>query len=98
MPPDEFWHDDYNEAYREAYKIRKQERNWEMWLQGLYFYHAVSIALSNAFGKSSTAKYMEKPLDIFPTEEEESEERLEAEAKELERRLNAFAERFNGRK
>lgn len=96
MPADEYWHGDgeLTAAYREAYKLRKEERNWELWLQGLYIYHAVSIALNNAFNKGQKLDYMERPLDIFPPTEEELEERQEEEARKLEKTLNAFAERF----
>lgn len=37
---------------------------------------------------------MEEPIKVFPPTKEEREEQLENEAKELERRLNAFAARF----
>ena len=97
MTPEDYWHasPEVTSAYREAYKTRKEERNWEMWLQGLYIYHAVSIALNNAFNKDKKLEYMDRPLDIFPPSEEEIRERQEEEAKRLERTLNAFAERFN---
>jgi len=100
MPPNEYWHGspELTQAYREAFKVRKEERNWELWLQGLYFCHAVSVALSNAFEKNSKAEYMSEPLNIFPpTEptEEEIEEQQRQEAEELFRRLSAFEKRFN---
>lgn len=97
MTPEDYWHGDpkVTAAYREAYKIRKEERNWEMWLQGLYNYHAFSIALNNAFNKDKKLEYMDRPLDIFPPDEEELEERAKEEAAKLEKTLNAFAERFN---
>lgn len=98
MSPEDFWHGDYGEAYRESYKIRKEELNWGYWLQGLYFYNAINVALSNAFSKNSHEKYPDKPYEIFPPNEEEIKRKQEAEAKELERRLTAWAERVNGRK
>lgn len=87
------------QAYRKAYKIRKEERNWELWLQGLYFCHALNVALSNAFDKNARAEYMSEPLVLFPEEptEEELEEKSREEAIKLKRRLDAFAEKFNGR-
>ena len=100
MSAEEYWHGtpELTKAYAEAYKIRKEERNWELWLQGLYFKHALDIALSNAFDKNSKAKYMDKPLDLHlsePTEEEqEAEEQKKAE--DLARRLTAWEKRFNG--
>lgn len=85
------------QAYRKAYKIRKEEKNWELWLQGLYFKHALNVALSNAFDKNANLEYMSEPLKIFPPTKEELEERSRREAVELKRRLDAFAERFNGK-
>ncbi len=98
MSPEDYWHSNYASAYKEAYKIRKEERNWELWLQGLYFYHAIAIALNNAFGKGQKLEYMNEPLRIFPMTEEEEREKEEQQAREIERRLNAFAQRFNERK
>lgn len=96
MSADEYWHGspELMQAYRLAYKIRKQERNWELWLQGLYFCHALDVALSNGFG-GSKARYMDKPLEIFPPTEEELEERRRKELVALKRKLDSFAERFN---
>ena len=99
MSAEEYWHGDPElmQAYRKAYRIRKEERNWELWLQGLYFCHALNVALSNAFDDKAKAEYMSEPLKIFPPTEEELEEKSRKEAIELKRRLDAFAERFNGR-
>ena len=99
MSADEYWHGEPElmQAYRKAYKIRKEEKNWELWLQGLYFCHALNVALSDAFDKNARAEYMSKPLDIFPPTKEELEEKSRQEAIALKRRLDAFAERFNGR-
>lgn len=99
MTADEYWHGspELTQAYRKAYKIRKEEKNWELWLQGLYFTHALNVALSNAFDKNSKEEYMNQPIKIFPPTREELEEKSRQEAIELKRRLDAFAERFNGK-
>lgn len=100
MSPEEYWHGspELTQAYRAAYKIRKEERNWEMWLQGLYNYYAVCVALSNTFDKHSKAKYMASPFKIFPPTQKEIEEQMEKEAELLVKKLNAFAENFNNGK
>ena len=100
MTPDEYWHGspELTQAYRAAYRVRKEERNWEMWLQGLYFKHALDVALSHILDKNSKAEYMKEPIKIFPPTEKEIQEQQEKEAEELARRLTAFAERFNGRR
>ena len=101
MSAEEYWHGspELMQAYRKAYKLRKEEKNWEFWLQGLYFTHSLNVALSNAFDKSAKAEYMDKPLELglFKPTQEELEERSRKEAIALKRRLDAFAERFNGR-
>lgn len=95
MTYEEYWHGEpeLTQAYILADKIRREQRNYEFWLQGLYIYHALCVALSNTLG-GSKEQYMDKPLDIFPPTEEEIERRQEEEAKELERRLNQFAAMF----
>lgn len=66
-------------------------------MQGLYFCHALNVALSNALDKNSKAEYMSEPLKIFPPTEEEIQEQQEKEAELLYKKLNAFAEKFNGK-
>ena len=96
MTPDEYWHGspELTQAYRAAYKIRREEENWKCWLQGLYFYHALNVALSNVLGGNE--EYTAKPFKIFPPTKEEIEEQNEKEAEALYKTLTAFAERFNG--
>ena len=64
--PELFW------AYRFSYitKLKRQseEKNYDAWLQGLYFYEGVSIALSNGFGKSHL-KYPERPYGVEEKED-----------------------------
>ena len=56
--PELFW------AYRFSYinKIKRESEinNYNAWLQGLYFFEGVSIALANSFGKSNL-KYPSEP-------------------------------------
>lgn len=35
-----------------------------MWLQGAYFYDAVSKALANSFSKNKKYNYVDKPFDL----------------------------------
>ena len=53
MTAGQFWDEDpwLAEAYREAAEYQAQRKSWEMWLQGVYFFNAVSTALGNAFRK-----------------------------------------------
>lgn len=88
MTPDEYWHGPPGlaKAYREAYKIRANERNEELWRQGLYIYDAVSVAIHNNInlsGKNRERKtYMSEPLRIFAMTEEEKKQEQETARKE----------------
>lgn len=59
--PDLFW------AYRFSYLSKKEReqdlKNTNMWLQGMYIYEAVSVALSNAFSKKKIS-YREMPYNL----------------------------------
>ncbi len=70
MSYDLFWNEDccLVKFYRQAYKIRQRERNYECWLQGAYFYSAladVAPAL-HPFAKKGTKirPYLSEPLDL----------------------------------
>lgn len=59
--PELFW------AYRFSYinkkKQEQEEINTHCWLQGAYFYEAISVALSNAFSKKKI-EYRNQPYDF----------------------------------
>ena len=81
MSYEQFW---YGEprlviAYEKANRLRIQQRNEEMWLQGLYVYNAFGTVMSNAFkDKGGTpSKYLEKPIEIFPQKRDTEEEIIE---------------------
>ncbi len=80
MSVKEFWEDDPNLfwAYRFSYyeKIKKEQEmfNCNAWLQGAYFYEAISIALSNGFGKGHL-KYPDKPFGLMENIEQTEEQK-----------------------
>ena len=79
--------------YRRAYEMGIEKRNQELWLQGLYNFHAISTALSNIHldGKNHKPnKYIEKPLDLFEKTEEEKKENVAAAKQTVIDRLNAL--------
>lgn len=77
MTEQQFWHGDpwLAKYYRKAHDLKRQERNQELWMQGLYIYDALAVVLGNAFGKKGgkKLKYLEKPIDITEKTEEEKE-------------------------
>ena len=82
----EYWTGDPSlvRYYRKAYEIRQEEINNNAWLQGLYFYDAVSCALHNSMrGFSKTRppiqEYTKKPYDFKNREKTDAEKAKEVE-------------------
>ena len=77
MTTEEYWHGDPTlvKWYRKAHDLKREQKNQELWMQGLYIYNAFGAVLANAFGKkgSKKAKYIEKPIDITTKSEEEQQ-------------------------
>lgn len=70
MTAKEFWEDDpslfwsYRISYINRKKTEQQIQNQMMWIQGAYFFDAVSKAIANSFSKKGNYKYLEKPFDF----------------------------------
>lgn len=99
MSVKEFWEDDpdlfwaYRFSYLERKKRERDFQNEQAWLQGAYFFEAVSVALSNAFSKEKHS-YREKPYNLYEQEETPKqtkintlEEQIKARAKQIEKML-----------
>ena len=87
MTYDQFWHGDMWMAasYRKAYVARRKAENERDWLQGAYFYNAVTTALANAFRKKGAKQidYLNEPFPIFPLTPEEKAAKQAREEKVL---------------
>jgi hypothetical protein len=59
--PELFWA--YRFSYINKLKRENEEKNYIAWLQGLYFFEGVSIALANSFGKANL-KYPTEPYGM----------------------------------
>ena len=86
MTYDEFWHAEPERylAYVEANNLNIKRRNEELWLQGLYIYHAFGVVMHNAFkAKSAKAQeYMKEPLPLIEkSEQEQEQEKIKAQEK-----------------
>lgn len=95
----QFWEQDpwLAAAYREANDLARQRRSEEMWMQGLYNFHAFSTALSNLnFGKKRRKpnQYMEEPIRITPLTEAEKEARAERERQKVIAYFNNFEKQW----
>ena len=102
MTYDEFWKGNPKMviAYRKAHELDIKRRNEEMWLQGLYNFHAFSTALSNLHfdGKHHKPnKYIEKPIDLFEKTEDEKQNEAEIARQKVIDSLNRFKEQFDKR-
>ena len=75
--------------------MRRQAKSNDEWMQGLYIYHGINVALGNALSKKGSAKlqYMDEPIRVIPLTEWEKQEKAEAERKKLTRYLNKMAEK-----
>lgn len=87
--------------YRQAEKINIENRNTFEWLQGKYFFDALCVALSNfssgLAGKTSKAKYPDKPQRITPLTEEEERAEKEKKLEAYKAELLAWQTAFNAR-
>lgn len=79
-------------AYRKAHRLKREMENEQAWLQGMYFYDAVAVSLSNAFRAKGGKKlnYMERPFDIFPLTEKEKKRREKAEYAKMQQAMEAM--------
>lgn len=87
MSLDEYWYGPVDLAiyYRKAFYLKRDNKNAELWLQGMYFYDAIGKALANAFlekGKTPY-QYMKEPIPL--TAEEAKRQKEEAEKERMER-------------
>ena len=82
-------------AYREAYKLRRKLENEQAWLQGMYFFNAVSVAVGNAMAKKGAKRltYLERPIDIFPLTEREKKQREQEEYLKMQKALEAMVQK-----
>lgn len=69
MSSKEFWEDDpqlywaYQTFYLKQQEINFERDNQYMWLQGMYIYEGISVALNNAFQKVKKS-YSDQPYDL----------------------------------
>lgn len=102
MTYEQFWYGDPMAArdYRRAYIERRRAENKRDWLQGAYFYNAVSTALANAFRKqgSKPHDYLEEPFPIFAPTEAEMAEKNRKEKEKIEAVYKSMIKQQKARK
>ena len=82
----EYWEGDpiLTQYYRKAYQIKQEETNFNAWLQGMYFYDAMSTALYNALRGMGKTKppakdYAKQPYEFKNKVKTEAEKAKEIE-------------------
>lgn len=105
MPYNEFWYGDCSltKCYREAEKIKRRQKNEELWLQGMYVYEAILDAspILHAFaGKNAKpTPYSEKPYPMTAKEiEQQKKEREEKEMKKAKAFFESMVTEINNTK
>lgn len=101
MTLSEFWDGDpENLVYiREADRLRKQQRNFDAWLQGRYVYDALLCAspmFRDWLRDHHPEKYPEEPYNLYPAKKTVDEQKI-ADQKELENqaKVRAWVDRVN---
>lgn len=93
MTAEEFWRGDPKlaESYREAFKIQKERKNQELWLQGLYFLKALDAAING-----EKAPYPDEPVPLTKEAREVQEQREQESANaSFEAAMMSFASSVN---
>lgn len=87
-------------AFRKAFRLKRKLENEQAWLQGIYFYDAIAVCLSNAFSKPGSKKqaYFDKPLEIFQLTEREKKIKEVQEVAKMERAMKEMIRRQQQRK
>lgn len=95
MSYDEFWNKDVSLAwaYRRADQIKRERRNEELWLQGMYIYEAlldVAPVIRTTFSKTppKPIEYRKKPYPL--TKEAAQRENVQAQNSKIESMIKFF--------
>ena len=79
MTYEQFWYGEpiLAKQYREAEIYRRENRNYEAWLQGLYIHRAVTASISQCFSdkKTNQVKYLDYPIAFSDREKKAEKQR-----------------------
>ena len=95
MTYEQYWESDpmLVKYYKQAYEMKYDRRNQELWLQGLYFYNALGAIVPVKKG-AEQPKYPDKPFSL--TENQRKQEKV-AEEKATFEKGKMMMERFMSR-
>lgn len=91
MTYDAFWNGDVElvKFYREAFRLKQQMRNEELWLQGVYFRDAIAACFSDKKNKFS---YPKEPYDF--AEKRKTKRKNETKERKSDDKAKAVMEMF----
>lgn len=79
MSYDDFWYGDLDIAKYtlKAHRLKKDQMNEQLWLQGLYVYEAMRrlYPLFNPFSKEKPEEYFKEPIPFSKPKKEDKKER-----------------------
>lgn len=86
--------------YLLAENIKREERNYFLWLQGAYMYDAFQTVIGNSFSKRGSKKleYAKEPIRITPYSDEEKRILAEKERRKIIAMFNAMESDFKAKK
>lgn len=95
----EYWDDDpmYAKYVRQAYELRKKQKNFDAWLQASYIYDALLCAspmFHDWLKNPKPIPYLKEPYDLFKSEGEKQKEEDEKELRN-QATLRAWFDRAN---
>lgn len=85
--------------YLLAEDIKREERNYFLWLQGAYIYDAVGVVVANALSKKGSKRrdYVKEPVRITPLTEEEKAIKAEKERRKIFAMFDAMERDFKAK-
>ena len=93
MTWDEFWYEsiDRLQGYWQKHQFAVEQRNQELWLQGLYIRSAIASCLDNK------NKYPDKPTRITPMTEAEQDAENKRKVEQMREQLNEIKRRWDAK-
>ena len=94
MTYDEYWNGNASlvRVYRETQKIKNKQRNYEMWLQGMYYYEALLDASPMFRFSTKPTKPLPYPSQPYALTKEEIKAKEEMEEKKQMLAMKAYME------
>lgn len=98
MPLSEYWDGDCSltRYYRKAYELKRDNDDYNAWLNGAYVYEALSVSLYNMFGRGKGKQAIEYAKEPYRVKLNRENKKAEAEA-QAESWMRSFVSAFGGK-